>query len=198
MGPLEGALQGPALSFLGQRVPRRGQVLAGPRPLLEFPVSWKEGGCAAFCFSRGEGKSARGAVRISGGSESWMLSLPVSRDQPSWPVVLSHSAVSDASALLEVSASPLQKSLCQARPDIAHDCACSRSPPHPLSPALRPPGCGPVLCRVLAAFQPPAGAPTQGGSHSLARRTRLMVTSTFPNGIAPTLSPESGPACTAG
>lgn len=43
LGPLRGALQGPVLRFLGQRVPRMGQVIAGPRLLLEFPVSWKEG-----------------------------------------------------------------------------------------------------------------------------------------------------------
>lgn len=53
LGPLRGAPKGPVLSFLGQKVLRMGQVRAGPRLLLEFPASWKEGEGLFLCTSIG-------------------------------------------------------------------------------------------------------------------------------------------------
>lgn len=53
LGPLRGAPKGPVLSFLGQKVLRMGQVKAGPRLLLEFPISWKECEGLFLCSSMG-------------------------------------------------------------------------------------------------------------------------------------------------
>lgn len=114
-----------------------------------------------------------------------MPSLPASWDQPSWPLVLSHSVVSDASALLEGSApSPLQKSLCQA-PDlnIAHDCECSRSPLRlPSSPShFRPLSCIPAPCLWSHLPATSSRGPDTGGTHWV---------NTFEQALSPTASPQ--------
>lgn len=52
LGPLQGALQGPALSFLGHRVPRRDRTPLAPGPFWNF--LFPGGGGRAVCALAGE------------------------------------------------------------------------------------------------------------------------------------------------
>lgn len=124
LGPLRGALEGPVLRFLGQRVPRMGQVLAGPRLLLEFPVSGRRVEVMFLSTFAGDNGTQPGelsgfqGVQSSGHQESWLPSLQVSLAPPSWLVAFfPWCSASDASALLEgslLSPLPGEITLCEA------------------------------------------------------------------------------------